>query len=252
MKKLDVLSVAFCLAAICCLLVSVPATYQMATLVHGRLLAFALVAVFELMAFGAKLGSRWVPGWSGTLDTITKTLLVVTTLANFASGWDALWGQQLTGFWAGVRDWSPAGAPVGAIAATLVLSALVPAAIYLFLSLFVRRQLELEDQRRPAAVAERAIEPLLVLLEQHRQTQHALQQLVGPTQHQLVTPQLDAPQPVLPVAQPPVAKQPAPAAGWQCAQCGAPGNISQKGVAQKWATARGQIGLLCKDCRAQQ
>lgn len=168
MKKLknwDWLSFGFFVAALFCLLVSIPATAGMTRLTHpeadGGVGYILLMLVLELMAFGSKLAQRWVPSWHSTLERIAIALLMVVAVGNVASGWDAFVGQPLTGFWLAVRESSVYGFPIGSALVVGTLSALVPGGTYLFLTLFVKRQTELETLQTPEAAATRALEPVI-------------------------------------------------------------------------------------------
>lgn len=164
-RRFDLLSWAFVVAAFLFMVVSIPATFAMTSVAHSQYMAFAMVAVLEVLAFGSKLGSRWVPSWSVTLDRITKVLLSITTVANFGAGVDYLWKNDLTGFWGAVRNYRVYGFNPGALAIVLVLSALVPVGIYIFLSLFCKRQAELEVLHTPEAAADRVLEPVILQLK---------------------------------------------------------------------------------------
>lgn len=268
-RRLDLLSWSFVAAAVLCVTVSLPATYQMATLTHSPELAVALVAVLEVMAFGAKLGSRWVPSWEQTLDSITKALLSLVLVGNFADGWTSLHREPLEGFWSVVAGFDPWGLPVGAALIVGPLSAMVPVGTYLFLSLFVKRQRELDAENDPEREVERRLAPVVAQLQVIGELDRQLAELLNQRQ-QLYQPVLPPPEPVFPAPrldeppperdtiqldgteteeQTPVTQPTESASERSCAKCGRGMSLGEWGAAAKHQRRNRLPARVCADCR---
>lgn len=151
MKRRTLASAFFAACALLSLAVSVPATYAALRLFHdtgggwgAALSAFALI-VFEVGAVGAKLATLAIPEWRGRLTALTVALLVLTTGANYAHGYDLSQAADAapTLAWVLSSWW-------GAVAATLAASALFPALLFVFLSAFVAQVGRGASQAEPA------------------------------------------------------------------------------------------------------
>lgn len=93
--KKDRALIFFGLAALACLLVSLPATLRAMQLFHGDYGGFVATFVFEIGAVGAELATLAIPQWRGRLLLLTVTLLVLTTGGNYALGIDHFGSAQL-------------------------------------------------------------------------------------------------------------------------------------------------------------
>ena len=164
-----------------CLVASIPQTFTMVRVAHDEFGSAILVVVLEVMAFFALLAPLWVPAWSKTFDRIAYVLLGITTLGNYAGGWNYVWTHNEVGpFWMSIRDWREPifSLPLATILLVGTLSGLVPFAMKFFISLAIKRYRENELDRSPDAVAQRAIEPVLVQIIATRRLQ---EQLMGLT-----------------------------------------------------------------------
>lgn len=158
--------------------VSLPATYAALALFHdggdgwGVALSVFALLVFEFGAVGAKLATLAIPRWSGRLTALTIGLLLVTTGANYAHGYDLSQAATATPTLAAVlRD------PAGAVVATLAAAALFPALLFVFLSAFVARAEQLVRGRAVLARIRRIVaRAQRVHRKQQRQVQVALVQ----------------------------------------------------------------------------
>ena len=125
----------FGLAALACLLVSLPATLAAMQLFHGNYIGVAATFVFEIGAVGAELASLAIPQWRKRLMLLTITLLALTTGGNYALGVDHFGGAALDSgtTYATIRaaDW-------GWLLA-IMSSAIFPALLFVFLTAFTAR-----------------------------------------------------------------------------------------------------------------
>lgn len=128
--------------------VSLPATYAALALFHdaggwgGWVLTLFALVVFELGAVGAKLATLAIPRWRWRLSLLTVALLLVTTAANYAHGYDLSQAAHASPTLAAVlRD------PRGAVVATVAAAALFPLLLFVFLSAFVARAEQLARGR---------------------------------------------------------------------------------------------------------
>lgn len=127
-------------AALLLLLVSMPATYAMVAPFHagngdraGIVLALATLLAFEVGAVGCKLVTLAIPTWNGRMNVLTIILLLLTTIANYANGYDLFASATLNPTLASIR-----AAGYGWLVAT-VYSATVPILLFVFLSATVAR-----------------------------------------------------------------------------------------------------------------
>lgn len=133
MKK-DKALIFFGLAALACLLVSLPATLKAMQLFHGDLGGFAATFVFEIGAVGAELATLAIPQWRKRLLVLTVTLLILTTGGNYALGVDHFGTATDVGTtYAAIR-----AAGAGWLLAILS-SAIFPALLFVFLTAFTAR-----------------------------------------------------------------------------------------------------------------
>lgn len=132
MKK-DKALIFFGLAALACLLVSLPATFKAMELFHGKMGA-AATFVFEIGAVGAELATLAIPQWRKRLLVLTVTLLILTTGGNYALGVD---------HFGTAADIGPTYAAIRAAGAGWLLailsSAIFPALLFVFLTAFTAR-----------------------------------------------------------------------------------------------------------------
>jgi hypothetical protein len=161
-----------------CLAASVPQTFTMVRVAHDDWGSSILVVVLEVMAFFALLAPLWVPAWTKTFDRIAYTLLGITTLGNYAGGWNFVWtNKELAPFWAGIIYWRDPvlDLPLATILLVGVLSGLVPFAMKFFVFLAIKRYRENEIEHTPEAVAARMVEPFQVqILATKLMNQHLL------------------------------------------------------------------------------
>ncbi len=197
-RRFDTLCWAFVLAGLLCLGASIPATFAMVSVAHNTAGAIMLMLVLELMAFFSLLAVLWVPNWKQEFERIAWVLLSITTLANYAAGWDFVWSrpsEELSTFWRGMRDYwilSPSFNPF-TIVLVAVLSALVPYGIKFFLGLAVKRYRENEMEHSPEAVAARMVEPMQVQILAVRSMQEHLLQMTSAFGNPLVLPAASQP-----------------------------------------------------------
>jgi len=124
----------FGLAALACLLVSLPATLKAMELFHGSAGGIAATFVFEIGAVGAELATLAIPQWRKRLLLLTITLLVLTTGGNYALGVDHFGTAQDIGTtYATIR-----AAGMGWLLA-IMSSAIFPALLFVFLTAFTAR-----------------------------------------------------------------------------------------------------------------
>lgn len=176
-----------------CLAASVPNTFTMVRVAHDDFGSAILVVVLEVMAFFALLAPLWVPAWAKTFDRIAYVLLGITTLGNYAGGWNYVWTHSEMGpFWMSIRDWREPifGLPLATILLVGVLSGLVPFAMKFFISLAIKRYRENELDTSPEAVAKRAIEPFVVQVVATRMMQEQILGLSSQFHEPLVLPNL--------------------------------------------------------------
>lgn len=132
--------------------VSLPATYAALALFHndgawtGVVLSGFALLVYEFGAVGAKLATLAIPRWKGRLTALTLGLLVVTTGANYAHGYDLSQAAQASPTLRALLH-----NPAGAVVATLAAAALFPALLFVFLSAFVARAEQLVRGRAVVA-----------------------------------------------------------------------------------------------------
>lgn len=181
----DGLSVGFILVAVFSLLVSVPATFQVAEITHRHTFGAVLVVLLaEVMAFGSKLATRWFPSWYKPLNTFAGVMLASAVLPNAIEGWEALWRPEVDGTWAAIRDTSLFGFPFFAVLIVLVWAALPPVGVYLALTFWVRRQFELETAHTPEAVVERRLQPIIIEMDVQQRLDEQLLKLFEQRQQQ--------------------------------------------------------------------
>lgn len=125
----------FGLAALACLLVSLPATLKAMELFHGDRAGIAATFVFEIGAVGAELTSLAIPQWRKRLMLLTITLLVLTTGGNYALGVDHFGGAALE---SGTTYATIRAAGAGWLLA-IMSSAIFPALLFVFLTAFTAR-----------------------------------------------------------------------------------------------------------------
>lgn len=85
----------FGLAALACLLVSLPATLKAMQLFHGSYGGYLATFVFEIGAVGSELATLAIPQWRGRLLALTVALLLLTTGGNYALGIDHFGTAQM-------------------------------------------------------------------------------------------------------------------------------------------------------------
>lgn len=124
----------FGLAALACLLVSLPATLRAMELFHGQA-GIAATLVFEIGAVGSELATLAIPQWRGRLLLLTITLLVLTTGGNYALGIDHFGSAQMD---AGSTYATIRAAGAGWLLA-IMSSAIFPALLLVFLTAFTAR-----------------------------------------------------------------------------------------------------------------
>lgn len=153
MKRAELAALAFFAAgALLTLGVSLPATYAALALFHdsggwlGAALSVFALLVFEVGAVGAKLATLAIPQWSKRLTLLTVVLLLITTGANYAHGYDL--SQAAT---AAPTLRALLRSPAGAVAATIAAAALFPALLFVFLSAFVAQARRFALSRAAAA-----------------------------------------------------------------------------------------------------
>lgn len=125
----------FGLAALACLLVSLPATLAAMQLFHGHEAGFVATFVFEIGAVGSELATLAIPQWRGRLLLLTITLLVLTTGGNYALGIDHFGSAELV---SGTTYASIRQAGAGWLLA-IMSSAIFPALLLVFLTAFTAR-----------------------------------------------------------------------------------------------------------------
>jgi hypothetical protein len=174
--------VLFGLTVVLLVVVSAPATYSVISQFHGAgnwfgiLLSLAFLVSLEVSAVGCKLSVALVPQWRWWLNSLTVLLLLLTTVANYAVGYDYFVtatdpGPTLTA-------WREAGyTPLLA----LVFAGLVPTLLFVFLTLFTARVKTLQ-QAEPAAD-----DPVHVLVQQQEALLEALQQKSLPAPQEALT-----------------------------------------------------------------
>ena len=153
------------------LIVSVPATYAIVAPFHsGWVLTVAMLLALEVGAVGCKLAGLAVPRWSNWLNLLTVIMLLLTTVANYAAGSDALEVAKLPPT---LASWKAAGA--GWVFATIY-AGLVPLFLYVFLSLVVKRVVQLSSTAplASAPTAEQLMMETVTTLREIVQTQRLL------------------------------------------------------------------------------
>ena len=153
------------------LIVSVPATYAIVAPFHsGWVLTVAMLLALEVGAVGCKLAGLAVPRWSNWLNLLTVIMLLLTTVANYAAGSDALEVAKLPPT---LASWKAAGA--GWVFATIY-AGLVPLFLYVFLSLVVKRVVQLSSTAplTSAPTAEQLMMETVTTLREIVQTQRLL------------------------------------------------------------------------------
>jgi hypothetical protein len=174
--------VLFGLTIVLLVVVSAPATYGVISQFHGSgswfgvFLSVALLVALEVSAVGCKLSVALVPQWRWWLNSLTVVLLLLTTVANYAVGYDYFItatdpGPTLTA-------WKAAGyAPLLA----WIFAGLVPTLLFVFLTLFTERVKTLQ-QAQPISD-----DPVRILAQQQEAFLEALQQksLPAPPQEAL-------------------------------------------------------------------
>lgn len=125
----------FGLAALACLLVSLPATLAAMQLFHGDYGGFVATFVFEVGAVGSELATLAIPQWRLRLLLLTITLLILTTGGNYALGIDHFGSAPLDAgsTYAAIRE-----AHYGWLLA-IMSSAIFPALLLVFLTAFTAR-----------------------------------------------------------------------------------------------------------------
>lgn len=125
----------FGLAALACLIVSLPATLRAMQLFHGDYGGFVATFVFEIGAVGSELATLAIPQWRGRLLLLTITLLILTTGGNYALGIDHFSSAQMD---AGSTYATIRAAGYGGLLAVMS-SAIFPALLLVFLTAFTAR-----------------------------------------------------------------------------------------------------------------
>jgi hypothetical protein len=155
--------------ALAFLIVSVPATYAIVAPFHnGWLLTVAMLLALEVGAVGCKLAGLAVPAWAKWLNLLTIMLLLLTTIANYAAGSDALASAKLPPT---LAEWKAEG--WGWVFATIY-AGIVPLFLFVFLSLATKRvaQLSAAMTAAPPSLAEQrdqlVIETITMLREHVR------------------------------------------------------------------------------------
>jgi hypothetical protein len=132
------------------LLVSMPSTYAIAKPFHRAVeLTLFVLFVLEFGQVGSKLAQLAVPQWKGRLNALAISLLVLTTLANYADAADTFATAELSGTLLWVRQQG-----LGWLAA-IGMAAIFPVLLFVFLTAFVARVVALRHERaqRDAGVA---------------------------------------------------------------------------------------------------
>jgi hypothetical protein len=266
-RSLDALSSFLLIFALICLAVSVPATYGVAALTHSSALGAALVVlIFEGMAFGAKILTRFYLLWDKPLDWLARGLLTAAVLPNFVEGWSALYrATEVASAWAAVRDFSLWGVPAGAALLVGVWAALPPFGVYLSLSGWVKRHRELELEQTPTSAVERRLAPITAELAFQQELDRKMEALVEQRRAFAAKLLSQLPAPAVPfgpvdAAPPSVLTLPREAESFPapvevipnevCADCGVALNPGAKGAAIKQARKAGADGKLrCASCR---
>jgi hypothetical protein len=125
--------------ALAFLIVSIPATYAIVAPFHnGWVLTVAMLLALEVGAVGCKLAGLAVPSWSKGLNLLTIMLLLLTTIANYAAGSDALAVAKLPPT---LASWKAEG---WGWAFATIYAGIVPLFLFVFLSLAVRRVVQLQ------------------------------------------------------------------------------------------------------------
>jgi hypothetical protein len=146
----------FGLAALACLLVSLPATLRAMQLFHGDYGGFVATFVFEIGAVGAELATLAIPQWRGRLLLLTVVLLVLTTGGNYALGIDHFGSAQLD---SGTTYATIRAAGAGWLLA-IMSSAIFPALLLVFLTAFTARWRMVQCSATLAQQTEMALEQL--------------------------------------------------------------------------------------------
>lgn len=206
-RPVDWLSIGFLVMAAVCMAVSVPATFSVASLTHASAFGAALVVfIAEVMAFGAKLATRWFPTWHKQLNSFAVVMLSAAVLPNAVEGWNALWRPDAAeGVWASILATSIYGFPIFAVLIVMVWAALPPVGVYLALTFWVRRQHELETEQTPEAVVSRRLQPIIIEMQVQQRLDEALLGLIEQRQKQFAAltgpvfqaPRLAGPTPVV-------------------------------------------------------
>lgn len=185
-RSVDWLSAGFLVMATVSMAVSIPATFSVASMTHRSLVGAVMVVIIaELMAFGAKLATRWFPAWYKPLNGFAVTMLAAAVLPNAVEGWNALWrADAAEGAWLAIRDVTLWGVPVFALLITLVWAALPPVGVYLALTFWVRRRQELETEQTPEAVVNRRLQPIIIEMQVQQKLDQALLGLMEERQRQ--------------------------------------------------------------------
>lgn len=142
----------FAFGVLLTLVVSIPATYDALRLWHGPEFGVLALIVFEFGAVGAKLVTLALPHWSRRLTALTVALLLATTGANYAHGYDLAQVAQAAPTLAALL-----AHPAGAVLATLAAAAVFPVLLYVFLAAFVAEARRLVAGRDVLARARRAV-----------------------------------------------------------------------------------------------
>lgn len=124
--------VGFALLALLTLWVSIPATYAALSPFHKGTERAAALVVFEIGAVFLKVIALAIPIWYPRLNLGTLALLILTTGANYAYGYDLSATESLTPTLAALR-----ADPWGGVLYALVASAVFPGLLYAALSAFV-------------------------------------------------------------------------------------------------------------------
>src|SRR6266511_5622510 len=101
MKRNDPALIFFAGASGLLLAVSIPATYAVVSPFHssgdwfGIGLALATLLAFEVGAIGCKLVTLAIPRWGLRMNLLTIALLAITTVANYANGYDLFLASSL-------------------------------------------------------------------------------------------------------------------------------------------------------------
>jgi hypothetical protein len=125
----------FGLAALACLLVSLPATLKAMQLFHGSYGGYLATFVFEIGAVGSEIATLAIPQWRGRLLLLTITLLLLTTGGNYALGIDHFGTAQMD---AGSTYDTIRQAQYGWLLA-IMSSAIFPSLLLVFLTAFTAR-----------------------------------------------------------------------------------------------------------------